>query len=320
MFLQREGSSSKNPIEVTVYDLGMDPQKFDGRLVRVWASVAGGWEGDIFLSDPDPQNMPSGSPGYLWFYPVPKHDELYGSIRSSNRGSVRGWFTGYFHYVAKPQIVNGAFYPGHLQFEAIEVSIPPEQPLSLAEAIRAGDLVEVRKILQSGAKVNVRDEYQSFPLFEAISSSHLDIAEELLVAGADPKLALPNGTTALMMAAWNGDLKSAKLLVDRGVSVNAAGSNGETALILASQTCPDGKMVQMLLDAGANPNAKTTNGTTSLMAAVGNPLVAEKLLKAGADPSAKDSYGHDAEDGACDRGEKGHYQVCALLREALKKN
>jgi hypothetical protein len=315
--LQCQEAASNRPTDVTVSDLGLHPKAFDGHLVRVQAWLVSGWEGDRLLSDPRPRNIRDDSPVYLWLYSSDDHEkQVYAAI--GGRVSVYGEFIGYFHLVPKPQN-NGMFDPGHLQFEAVEVSIPEKQPRTLAAASRQGKLEEVQAILHSGARVNVRDEYQSLPLFEAISSGHTDIAKELLAAGADPKLTLPGGDTALMQAAWNDEVTIAKALLDRGAPVNAANINGETALIFASQTCPDGQMVQLLLNAGADPNAKSKHGGTSLSAAAGNPLVVEKLLAAGADPSAKDKDGDTAESKSCDRGEKGHAQVCALIRQALGK-
>jgi len=312
--LQCQEAVSNRSTDVTVSDLGLHPQEFDGRLVRVQAWLVSGWEGDRFLSDPQPQDVSDSSPTYVWLYCSHDRDEhVCGQI--GGRVSVYGEFIGYFHFVSKPQD-NGMFEPGHLQFEAVEVSIPEKQPRTLATAIRQGNLDEVRAILHSGARLNVRDEYQGFPLFEAISSGHADIAEELLAAGADPKLTLPGGETALMQAAWNDQVAIAKALLDRGAFVNAANVNGATALTFAAQTCPDGRMVQLLLDAGAAPNA---NSGAALQAAAGNPLVVEKLLAAGADPSVKDKRGNTVESESCDRGEKGHAQVCALIRQALGK-
>jgi len=299
--------------------MSQHPQKFDGRLVRVRALLSLSWEGDNFLSEPNPRRIPSHDPAYVWCYwKAPYDRQVYKPIGTVGRGSVYGWFTGYFHFVPTHK-ANGVFDAGPLQFETIEVSIPNPQPRSLAQAIRDNGLEEVRSILHSGAKLNVWDEHRSPPLIEAAASRHPEIADELLAAGADPNFAGQGGSTALMAAAWDGDLRIARALVDRGASANAADVNGETALIFASQTCKDGKMVQLLLNAGADPNAKTTNGTTSLMAAAGNPIDAEELLKAGANPAVKDASGHTVEDDACDRGEKGHYEVCQLVREALAK-
>jgi hypothetical protein len=53
--LRGEEHPSESPTQVSVSDLGRDPQKFDGRLVRVQALLVFGWEGDNFLSDPDPR-------------------------------------------------------------------------------------------------------------------------------------------------------------------------------------------------------------------------------------------------------------------------
>jgi ankyrin repeat protein len=101
-------------------------------------------------------------------------------------------------------------------FEGVEVFIPDPNPRSLSEAIREGDSEEARRILRSGAKINIWDEDKTFPLFEAISSRHADFAEELLAAGADPKLSTPGGDTALMQATWYSELGIAKALLDRG--------------------------------------------------------------------------------------------------------
>src|SRR6185503_13795233 len=104
-------------------------------------------------------------------------------------GSVYGSFTGYFHFVEKPHVINGAFYPGQLQFEAVSALVPDAQRMSLAEAIRQGKIDEARKIVRSGVKLNVWDEDRSLPLIQAVRNHQTDFAEELLAAGADPNVA-----------------------------------------------------------------------------------------------------------------------------------
>jgi ankyrin repeat protein len=315
--------SAKNPIDVTISDLSLHPQKFDGQLVRFQGLLVLSWEGDNFISDPDPQRTSSSDPSYVWFYCNPdKRRQVYGSF--AGRRSIHGSFTGYFHFVPagpKTRIVYGAFDPGPLQFEAVEISIPEPQPRSLSEAIRDGNLEETRKILRNKPNLNVRDEYKLLPLFHAIEGGHADIVDELLAAGADPKIALPGGDTVLAQAAWTSNVRIAKALLDHGASVNAANAQGETALTMAPHKGADEKMVRLLLDAGANPNAACNAGMTALISAAmsGDALAAEELLEAGADPACKDKFGNTAESESCDRGEAGHFHVCELVRQALYK-
>ncbi len=198
--------------------------------------------------------------------------------------------------------------------------IIPESTVPLIEALREGDLNEARKLVRSGAKLNVVDNYGDTPLLQAIRNGYTDFAEELLSSGADPKF--PDDTSvSLITAAWYCDLQLARNLLDKGVRVNGPSVEGETALMSASQTCLDGKMVQLLLDMSADPNAKSKTGSTALMwaASGGNALAAKKLLEAGADPTVKDNDGQTAENEACARSDKGHSEVCLLLQQRAAK-
>ncbi len=119
--------AQKSPIDTTISDLSLNPQKFDGQLVRVRALLTFGWEGDNFLfepSNPNPQMIPAS----VWFYCKPEREQqVYRAIRPNERWRVVGWFTGYFHFVPKTHLVYGMIDPGPLQFEAVDVSVPEPQ-------------------------------------------------------------------------------------------------------------------------------------------------------------------------------------------------
>lgn len=302
---------SVHPIETTLTELSERAKEFDGHLVRVPAVLVFGWEGDNFLLDPSkpaPLYMPSRDPASVWFYSKPERESrVFGAMGQAR--VVYGSFEGYFHFVAKPQVVNSVFDPGPLQFEAVDASIPAKTPRSLAWVSIHRDVDAIRKALDADPKM--RGKYGSLLLFLAADTDRTDFVRELLSSGADPKLALPDGGTSLTKAAFNCKLEVAKSLLDGGASPNAV-----NALEFASHNCADGKLVQLLLDAGADPKATANEG--ALMAAAGNPRVAEKLLAAGADPRFKDKYGNTVESESCDRGEKGHYEVCQLVRDALR--
>jgi ankyrin repeat protein len=309
------------PVKVTIVDLAKSARKYDGRLVRIDALLSLSWEGDNFLSAPNPTSMPPNGQNYVWLYCKPEYrQQVFGPVMSAGHGSVYGSFTGYFHFVEKPHVINGTFYPGQLQFEAVRALIRHPKRLSLAEAIRDGNLEEARKLVRSGVRINVWNEHRSLPLIEAVRTGHTDFAEELLAEGADPNVAGSEGDTALGQAAWYCNLTIAKELLNRGARVNASDVNGQTALMSAAQTCPDGQMVKLLLDAGADPNQKTPGNFTPLMSAEGNPVNTAELLKDGADPTVQNRYGWTAESQNCERGGKGYAQACNLIREALENS
>ena len=135
----KQGTASP-PINVSVSELATHPQKYDGKLVCVKAVAVYGWEGDDFLIDPSkpvPLDMASGGdPASVWFYQ--KRSKLQrGQEPIEKQVSRCRSFAEYFHLVDKPQIVNGAFYPGSLQLETLKDS-SDQWPRSLAAAMLSG--------------------------------------------------------------------------------------------------------------------------------------------------------------------------------------
>jgi hypothetical protein len=106
----------------------------------------------------------------------------------------------------------------------------------LHDAVVDKDLVQVRKLLQKGADINLlgprRYGYGS-ALHIAARESHLDIAKLLIDQGAEIDLLDPKDFTPLHNAAWNGNLEMTELLLDAGADIEASTYEGDTPLTLA---------------------------------------------------------------------------------------
>jgi ankyrin len=111
------------------------------------------------------------------------------------------------------------------------------------------------------------------PLLYAAREGHVDIAEELLNAGASPDQADGDGVTPLLMAILNDRLPLARLLLARGANASSMDWYGQTPLFAAvdirNLDIPDPThgngvdrdaaldLIRTLLDAGVNPNVRT---------------------------------------------------------------
>jgi len=106
------------PTDVSISDLSLHPGKFDGRLVRVRASLIVGWEGDNFLIDPlkpRPKTMPSRNPPSVWVYDLT-------AVKAACDPQTVCLFTGRFHFVPKSRM-QSVFDPGPLQLEVVSTSV-----------------------------------------------------------------------------------------------------------------------------------------------------------------------------------------------------
>jgi ankyrin repeat protein len=137
------------------------------------------------------------------------------------------------------------------------VSAQAATDLSLVDAAKAQDWVEVQALLKSGQ--------------------------------ADVDVAQPDGATALAWSAYWDEVETAKRLLRSGADAHAANDYGITPLILACQN-RSLRMVEELLDGGADPNSALWSGVTPLMAAAksGNADIVRALIDADADVNARD--------------------------------
>ncbi|HYB96525.1 MAG TPA: ankyrin repeat domain-containing protein [Vicinamibacterales bacterium] len=128
------------------------------------------------------------------------------------------------------------------------------------------------------------------PIADAASRGDREAVKALLKNAADVNAAQGDGMTALHWAAMNGDTELAQLLIVAGANIKATTRLGSyTPLYLASRH-GHGRVIQALIKAGADVKTGTTNGTTPLMvaAASGDIDAVRALIDAGADVNAKD--------------------------------
>ncbi|MCG8340757.1 MAG: ankyrin repeat domain-containing protein, partial [Cytophagales bacterium] len=163
----------------------------------------------------------------------------------------------------------------------------------LINAIKAGQVDEVKKLLEEGADVNLKDREGKAPLHWALEKGNRAIIDALLgEASIDVNNPDGDGKTPLHYAAEQGDQVSIEKLLSKGASVDRRDKNDRTALHEAVEK-GDKEVVKALLAAGATVNAKDKNGKTALHEAVakGDTEVVKALLASGAAVNAKDSEG-----------------------------
>ena len=145
---------------------------------------------------------------------------------------------------------------------------------------------------------------------------HMDVVSALLKSGANPNAPDPQYGTPLHLAAEWGDVELAKQLLEAGANVNVehftktapGAGNGFTPLHLAVQNPPryagPELMMKLLLEHGASPNAMDSSGSTVLHAAVKNNSVSsvDVLLQFNVDTNLKDGKGRTARQLAVELG------------------
>ncbi|HEX6217624.1 MAG TPA: ankyrin repeat domain-containing protein, partial [Vicinamibacterales bacterium] len=103
------------------------------------------------------------------------------------------------------------------------------------------------------------------PIADAAARGDREAVKALLKKAADVNAAQGDGMTALHWAAMHGDSDLAQMLIVAGANVRATTRLGTyTPLYLASQK-GHAAVIQALIAAGADVTAGTPNGTTALM-------------------------------------------------------
>jgi ankyrin repeat protein len=124
-------------------------------------------------------------------------------------------------------------------------------------AVHAGDVTEVKRLLDAGADVSLANNYGATPMSLAAEVGHTEILRLLLRAGADADSPNPDGQTALLAVARTGNVEAAQLLLEYGAAVDAREKwGGQTALMWASaRRHPE--MIELLVSSGADIDARS---------------------------------------------------------------
>ncbi len=129
-----------------------------------------------------------------------------------------------------------------------------------------------KELLEAGADVNATSQTGATALMTNILMRDRAMIRFLLAAGADVNATDADGYTALMTAVNRGDTALTRILLKAGADVNASNANGDTALMKALLVNGGIALIRTLLQAGADVNATSQTGTTALMLAVSRGL------------------------------------------------
>lgn len=170
----------------------------------------------------------------------------------------------------------------------------------LLEAVEQGDSAKVREILsdkRARTTVNIADDQGQSPLLRATWLNHIDIARQLIRAGADVNQADAIHDSPYLLAGAQGRLEILRMTLENGADLRSVNRYGGTALIPAAEHGYV-EVVRLLLKAGVDPNHVNYLGWTALHEAIvlsdGGPAhqeVLRLLIQAGADVNLPDRQG-----------------------------
>ena len=159
----------------------------------------------------------------------------------------------------------------------------------LIEAVKQGDLAQVRVLLDRGADVDAAEIDGTTALHWAVHRDDGDLAGLLIHRGADVTAANRYGVAPIALASLNGSAPMLARLLAAGADANRAQPEGETALMTAART---GRVeaVRVLLEHGADVDAaEQWRGQNALMwaAAEGHTATVRELIERGANVHAR---------------------------------
>jgi ankyrin repeat protein len=160
----------------------------------------------------------------------------------------------------------------------------------LDEAAKERDLAKVKSLIAEGSDVNVGDENGLTPLHLAAYRGHKDVAELLILNGANVNAVTTgkgwSGTkwTPLGYTIYKGRKDIAELLILNGANVNYADNDKRSTYLHLAAHKGDKDIAELLILNGANVNAADKTGANPLNLAEqeGHKEVVVLLIKNGA--------------------------------------
>lgn len=112
----------------------------------------------------------------------------------------------------------------------LTAGMPVETDDGLSDAVESGQAAVAKLLIEHGADVNRKDEYDQSLVLVVVGTKNLAMLELLIAAGADVSVPNKYRVTPLASATTDGQLEVVKALLAAGAKVNARNTSGGTAL------------------------------------------------------------------------------------------
>ena len=121
------------------------------------------------------------------------------------------------------------------------------------EAIRDGDIEEIKLFLKKGVDIEIKNDNGCTPLIIACSEGRFDAVKFLVeVAAADIENVDKNGWTPLLYSCHHGKLEIVKYLVEMGADVDKSNGRGSVTPLISCFINNHTEIMKFLIEQGAN--------------------------------------------------------------------
>ncbi|XP_076459190.1 uncharacterized protein LOC143292617 [Babylonia areolata] len=112
----------------------------------------------------------------------------------------------------------------------------------------------VKRLVRSGANLNLGDSQGWTPLYQSAYGGHLELTKLLVESRADLTVLTSSGESIMHAAVCGNNLDIVRYLIDAGCSVNVASKNGQTPLMVGIISKSDIQILSTVVKAGGDIN------------------------------------------------------------------